>query len=40
MRENHPALNINKKRIMVKATILALGIVFTTLLIAYAIVKL
>ena len=36
-RENHPALNINFKRIMIKATILALGIVATTIVIIFLV---
>jgi hypothetical protein len=35
----HPALNINTKRIMIKATIFALKIVVVTLAVAYLIAK-
>jgi len=37
-RENHPALNINFKRIMIKATILAVGIVAVTVAIIFIVI--
>jgi|GEM_PF-4069837 len=38
-RKEHPALQIDKKKIMRKATIFALEIVAITLLVAYLITK-
>ncbi|MBU6141121.1 MAG: hypothetical protein KGP29_06180 [Proteobacteria bacterium] len=38
-RDSHPALNIDTKKIMIKATILALKIVFFTCAFAYLIFK-
>lgn len=37
--EDHPALQINKKKIMIKATTFALKIVIVTSAIAYLIAK-
>ena len=36
---NHPAYNINKKRIMINATILAVKIVVVTLAVIYLFIK-
>ncbi len=38
-RENHPALNIDFKRIMIKATIFAFFVVISVVLIAVLLVK-
>lgn len=39
-REEHPALNINFKRIMIKATILAFSIVISTVMIVLLVLRL
>ncbi len=39
-KQNHPARQINVRRIMAKATLVAIAVVFVTVIVAFVLVKL